>query len=161
MKKKVIIIVIVILVILGGIIYFIGSIKRDQEQVLKNIDKVNTYYEEFSEYASKINEVRHRYSDIISNTFYEELDNSNSEIVNLLDEYSGYIKYINNIKDNLDELCGNYYSDSSVNQKCVSYNNTMEYISVYYKNDIDGYNEIVNKYNEISTSKIEEYNIGE
>lgn len=161
MKKKVIIIVIVILIILGGIIYFIGSIKRDQEQVLKNIDKVSTYYEEFSEYASKINEVRHRYSDIISNTFYEELDNSNSEIVNLLDEYSGYIKYINNIKDNLDELCGNYYSDSSVNQKCTSYNNTMEYISVYYKNDIDGYNEIVNKYNEISTSKIEEYNIGE
>ena len=161
MKKKVIIIVIIILVILGGIIYFIGSIKKDQEQVLKNIDKVNTYYDEFSEYASKINEVRHIYSYIISNTFYEELDNSNSEIVSILDEYSGYIKDIKNISNNLDKLCGNYYNDSSVNQKCTSYNNTMEYLSVYYKNDIDGYNEIVKKYNEISKERIEEYNIGE
>ena len=147
MKKKVIIIVIVILIVLGGIIYFVGSIKKDQEQVLKNIDKVNTYYEEFSESASKINEVRHRYSDII-------------EIVNILDEYSSYIEDIKKSAVGLDGLCGNYYSDSMVNQKCASYKNTMESLSVYYKSDVDGYNEIVKKYNEQSTNKIDEYSIG-
>lgn len=160
MKKKVIIIVIVILVILGGIIYFIGSIKKDQEQVMENIDKVNTYYDEFSESASKINEVRHRYSDIISNTYYEELDKNNNEIVSILDEYSSYIEDIKKSAVGLDGLCGNYYSDSMVNQKCASYKNTMESLSVYYKSDVDGYNEIVKKYNEQSANKINEYNIG-
>ena len=160
MKKKVIIIVIVILVILGGIIYFIGSIKKDQKQVMENIDKVNTYYEEFSESASKINEVRHRYSDIISNTFYEELDGNNNEVVSILDEYSSYIADIKKSAVELDELCGNYYSDSIVNQKCVSYKNTMESLSVYYKSAVDGYNEIVKKYNEQNKDKIEEYNVG-
>lgn len=160
MKKKVVIIVIIILVILSGVIYFISSLKKDQKQVLENIDRVNTYYNSFSDNVSKINEVRHKYSDIIINTYYDDLDNNNDDIVIILDEYKGYINDILEVSEKLDELCNNYYADSSVNQKCLSYNATIESINVYFKSDVDGYNDMVSKYNEKSENKIEKYDVG-
>ena len=60
---------------------------------MENIDKVNTYYDEFSESASKINEVRHRYSDIISNTYYEDNINLFKKVSNI---YLKSVKYKNN-----------------------------------------------------------------
>lgn len=160
MKKKVVIIIIVILVIFGGVIYFISSFKKDQNRVLENIDRVNTYYNSFLDNVSKINEVRHKYSNIINDTYYDDLDKNNDNIVIILDEYKGYINDILDVSEKLEELCSNYYADSSVNQKCLSYNATIESINVYFKSDVDGYNDMVSKYNEKSDNKIEKYDVG-
>lgn len=160
MKKKVVIIIIVILVIFSGVIYFISSFKKDQNRVLENIDRVNTYYNSFLDNVSKINEVRHKYSNIISNTYVDDLDKNNDDIVIILDEYKDYINNILEVSEKLGKLCSNYYADSSVNQKCLSYNATIESINVYFKSDVDGYNDMVSKYNEKSGNKIDKYDVG-
>ena len=157
MKKK-IIIVVVLIILIGVISYFVYSVKKDRQMVLDNMEKVNTYYEKFYKSSSKINEIRENYSNIITDIYYEKLNEKNEEIISILNDYKKEKEDIKILSEKLDTLCKNYYSDNNINQKCQSYTVTMESINKYYDLDVDGYNNIIDKYNENAESKIEKFN---
>lgn len=147
MKKR-IIIVVILLVFIGGLSYFIYSFSKDNKEVKKNIDIINKDYEEFYTLSMDIDNVRGEYAKIIADSYYETLNDNSDKISELLNKYKDNINKIRKTEKELSKLCKIYYSINNVEQKCNSYKVTYKTINDYYKQDIDGYNSLVDKYNE-------------
>ena len=93
----------------------------------------------------------------ISNTYIEKLNEKYEIIINNLKEEENIIKEIEKKVKKLDTSCHNTFNNKDVNKICNNYKKYYETIINIFVNDVKDVNDIVKKYNENNTDKLEEY----
>ena len=152
-KRKLAIIMIFISIFMissGFISSLVIGLKEDKKMTYMRMDEVNLEYEDYSTMVSLFEEERDSmYGNVFNNITFDSMYANNKYINNKISNYEAMVDEIyKNIKK-LDDLCSDmYYPDSNVNSICNNYKIIYEQVNNYFVQDIDNYNNNVNKYNE-------------
>lgn len=143
----------------GGGSLFIGSLKKDHEQVNKRQVDVKEVYEGFSQSVQSFETERDNiYGSVLSELYYEQLYDGDELIKESLDNYSSIVDGIEKKVKTLDKLCEDmYYSDASVNKMCSNYKVIYEQVNNCLVKDLNSYNDTVKNFNLNSVDQINIY----
>ena len=150
-KKKLILAIsaFVIVAVGFGVFQLVNSFKRDQKEVEKNMTIVNENYEKFNQYIEQFNQKSEiLQKEMKEELYYTTLTTKNVSIVKLLNEIDMIVNNIMQINNILKDKCQVYYKNAEVNQKCQSYNVSMENVELVYKGAVENYNKVITSYNE-------------
>lgn len=150
-KRNIILIVFIVLLISVGIVLGIlklfSAMKNENEEVKKNMEEIHLLYNDLNKNASLFNTKKEEYDLIMGTLYYTNVQEKNSAIVKILNEYDTIIGEIIKIGNNLEEKCTFSYTDNEVIQKCNSYQISYESAMQVFKTDIKRYNTLVENYN--------------
>lgn len=147
-KIKLIIIIGIILVIIIILSLFIMNIINDKKETDKNMEIINTNYNELSANVKEYNQIRTDLSGKLNNFIYEKYPEEHNSYIEILNRYNENIKKIDTNINNIDNLCNVIYKDISINKICNSYKDTYEKLINLYISDLNNYNNKIVSYNE-------------
>lgn len=150
-KKNVILIIFVIILISIGIVFGVlklfDAMKTENEKVKKNMEEIHLLYDELNESASSFNAKKEEYDSIMGTLYYTNVQQKNSTIIKILNDYDTIIGKIIETGNALKDKCSLSYSDSDIIQKCNSYKISYESAIQVFKIDVNRYNTLAQNYN--------------
>lgn len=150
-KKKIVIGIIVLIVVIIGVLIFnlVKSIEADKKIVEENMVTINENYDIFQKYIEQFNQKSELLQkEMGKELYYTSLSSKSTKIVKMLKELDEVVAKIMEINNILEDKCEIYYKDAEVNQKCQSFNVTVENVVTVYKGAIENYNKVVTSYND-------------
>lgn len=152
-KKKNIIIILsvlfVLVLILYGIVSFILDYNNSKKVIEQNINIINEEYGNFKDDVDEFSLMRDEiYENILNQIYYETFANNVIEWNNKFTEYTKIVNDISKFDKILGKTCLNKtYINTSINQKCEIFVETYEIVINSYINDVELYNQHIEKYN--------------
>lgn len=155
MKKsiKIIIICLIILALVIGIVLgikYIGeSANKINEEYEKDKEKLQTNYDDFSNYITEYNAVREDLSILLEDSmYYEDFPKSSESLHSFYVSYDELINKIMKSVSGMDTACKREYMEEEYNLMCDSYQLTYEKMINVFLDDIVAYNNLIKSYNE-------------
>lgn len=149
-KKKLILIVSIVVIFLLGILFFIHSILKDQEETAATMNLILKDYDQFEDRVLNFNDKRDQiYSSIFVETYYDTIKVNYGTWNLAFQEYEKEVDRVLDVSKNLKKYCnGVYYSKSDVNKKCNSFSSLYEEVINTFVSDVSSYNKIIDNYND-------------
>ncbi len=154
MKKKNILIILGIIVLTGLIIAIIIGIKSSKE-AKNNAEYIRKNYNLLADKITKYNEIREEYTNMSKVLLMDSYMDSHNDYVELIDNYGSVVTDIDSYISNINFRCNRLYSDKEINNICNNYKKIYEKLVNLYVNDINSYNDFLDKYNKYKDSSLE------
>lgn len=160
-KKKIIILITVIIIItlvVGGILLFLNNLSKDANQTKELMQEIKTNYQTFEENITEYNTTRTNLSNIIKDTYLENLATNYQNIINELTNIENNLKESETITNQITNLCQDkLFQETKVNNICTTTKTNYDKLVSVYKDDIIKVNNIIKNYNDTNTGKLTEY----
>ena len=157
-KKKLIItgVGVTAIVLIGGISIFVTNIMDAKKEMEENANYIKENYQNLTKNVESYNQIRTNYTDMSKDFILDTYKDSHQEYLNLLTKYNETIKDIDENIKNISSKCDLIYDDHEVNKICQSYDTLYEKLVNLYITDISNHNEIIDKYNNYKSDKLEQ-----
>lgn len=155
MKNKIIVaLILVALIILIAAISFGIKVIRDKaaaatKKYNEDVNALNVEYDKFVSLVGDYNEIREVIKEYREQaTYYEVFGSMINELHSAYEQYDEMVNNMLLIVTKLDEICVRTFNDEILNAKCSSYNEIVNTAVAVFIDDVKGYNELVENYNE-------------
>ena len=146
-----------IIVGIGGAI-FVQKLFKDREVTNKRIIEIGNLYKNMNQYISEYNSNRSSLKTIIKDVYIDNFNSKYQNVLTLLKKEEESLKNTRHAVLKLDKDCnGRMYSDSYVNQVCISYKSNYEEMVNVFAGDVHYINSMISNYNNHHNEKLEEY----
>lgn len=154
--KKVVKIIVVCLVLIAlvigivlGIKYIGESANKINEEYEKDKEKLQTNYDDFSNYIMEYNVAREDLVLLLEDSmYYEDFPKTSEALHSFYVSYDGLINKIMTSVSGMDNACKRVYMEEDYNLMCDSYQLTYEKMINVFLEDIATYNNLIQSYNE-------------
>lgn len=160
-KKKVITIIIIVLIIISlvsSILILLNNLSKDANKTKELIQEIKSNNQTFEENIVEYNNNRINLSNIIKDTYLEDLKSNYQNIFNELTNTENNLKETEKITNQITKLCKDKsFQETEVNNICTTTKTNYDKLVSVYKDDINKVNNIIKNYNAINNDKLEEY----
>jgi len=143
------------LIIISLITILIIILNKNKETIKENINIINISYNNIKNEVSNYNNIRNDISEFINNFYYNTIEEKYVDNLKLLNDYDSIIGNITTEIKVLDSKCNISYIDDEINNICNNYKTDYETIVNVFMNDINNYNNKLNKYNIDENKRLE------
>ena len=133
----------------GFVSSLVVSVKEDQVATKQRTVEVADVYKKFSETVDNFNDLRNDlYSTYFDQLYYDTLSQIDADVQQSLKTYEIAVDEVSKSANNMKSMCGDiYFTDTSTNNKCSSYDSVYEQIVNAFVSDVNLYNKSIDSYN--------------
>ena len=155
-KKLKLVLGLVIIIPIAGIIALIILLNINNTKTTKrDMDVINTNYNQLIDNVTAYNEVREKYAKEMEDFYLDNFLKKKEEYEELLNQYNVLINKIDKNAKEISSKCNHLYKDGSINKIC----NTYEKLVNLYGGDINGYNTRISEFNSYKSQNISQFNM--
>ncbi len=159
-KKLKLVLGLVIIIPIAGIIALIILLNINNTKTTKrDMDVINTNYNQLIDNVTAYNEVREKYAKEMEDFYLDNFLKKKEEYEELLNQYNVLINKIDKNAKEISSKCNHLYKDGSINKICNTYGKSYEKLVNLYVGDINGYNTRISEFNSYKSQNIPQFNM--